>query len=256
MTTSDTEFPGITVIRQPKDNSPKRILFVEDHPLQMYGVSTLLIQNDWAVEIIETHKLAFDKLNDDSQRGMAVPDVISIDLGLGDKPEAADYGLELLEKIRKRWKGLPLIVHGTLVKVSEDIVRRIVAQGASYFYLGDAGDAQAFAMMLPYIAQGYVIYSPSPAARLTHIITTKPDPFIKNPEYWTTLKLLNEGKRYGDVAEIHVVGLEAIKARVKKIALTLEALNEIPQLAESSEDERFKPLVIEWYRKNRFRYGH
>lgn len=233
----------------------RRLLFVEDATWQATGLTMMLEKTGlWEVDVCATPTEALDMLARASNiRNMSrMPSVVSVDLGLSDKPDSPEYGLALLKQIRQRWEGLSIVVHSTL-PVKPEVVREVLAHKASYVFLSDDREARAYVALLPFIAQGYLMYSPTPAGQLADVISLQPDPFSANPEYWRTLELLAQNKLYREVAKKESVSERAIMARVRNIAHKLAELEEIPPLPQG---EVYKPIVIEWYMKNRFRYGH
>ena len=236
------------------DNS---ILFVDDRESQTIGVLTPLREGGkWKVTTCKTAEETLSRLEEMSLEGK-LPSIVSLDLGLFPKPREPEIGINLLRNIHERWGGLPLIVHSVL-EVKDSVLRTIISQGASYFWLFDEGDVNTYIELLPFIAQGYVIFSPTPSSRLPQVVTVMPDPFQKNPEIWKTLSYLTQGLTYVRIAEKEGVGDRAIMARVKKAALVLDALNEIllPPDSDDVTPERYKPYVIEWYKRNKVRFGY
>ena len=235
------------------DEIPREIYFVEDWEVQMYGVASLLDKKEWKIIHCSTRKEVMEKLEKSISNG-TLPAIVSIDLGLEDKPEKPDYGLELLKNIRKRWEGLPIIVHSAL-SVDEETVKTVVEYGASYYYLKDKSDAQKYADLLPFVAQGILVFSQKPAGLLPKVITRLPDPFYDRPEYKRTIRLLAEGLTYAQIAErdSRAQTDRGIMARVNRIAAKLEALNEIDPIIESESPEPYKEAVVNWYKKNRQR---
>lgn len=237
--------------------SKRAILFVEDREHQTVGVATpIKATGDWEVITCKTSIEATRMLDEMSKAG-SLPSIVSVDLGLPPKPKEAEVGIDLLKNIRGRWEGLPIVVHSVL-EVKENVVRTIISQGASYFYLFDEADVSAYIHLLPFLAQGYLVFSPTPASRLPSVVSVMPDPFQGNPEIWKTLQYLAQGATYLRIAEREGVGDRAIMARVKKAALVLEALGEIQILLDSDDaaPEKYKPYVIEWYHRNRVRFGY
>ncbi len=237
--------------------SKNDILFVEDVEALSIGVETSLkATGSWNVISCKTYEDALRILDKMSLAG-DLPRVISVDLGLQPKPRGTEIGINLLKKIRERWEGLPIVIHSFL-DVKDNVVKTIISQGASYFYLFDDADVKAYVDLLPYMAQGFLVYSPTPASRLPQVVSVIPDPFQNNPEIWKTLQHLALGLTYARIGDKEEVGERAIMARVKRAALVLEMLGEIelPPDSEDATPERYKPYVIEWYHRNRVRFGY
>ena len=238
-------------------HAENRIVFVEDKGVQMYGVTRPLEETgQWHVIKCRSSDETLKTLEAASQKN-ELPSIVSIDLGLDDLPETTDRGLELLEKIRKRWQGLPIIAHSTL-ETNESIVRRVVAQGASYFYLRDISDVEGYIGILPFIAIGFLIYSPKPAAQLPRIASKIPDPFYTHPEYWRTLELLDKDFTYAQIANMDSKAKteKGIMSRVRRIAMWLAELGEIEEIyldADNLPNEGYRRVVVRWYRANKAR---
>lgn len=238
-------------------NKKEDILFVEDVEALSIGlISSLKTAGIWNVISCKTDGEAF-RILDKMSLGRLLPRVISVDLGLPPKPKETEIGLNLIKKIRERWEGLPIVVHSFL-DVKESVVKTIISQGASYFYLFDETDVKAYVGLLPYMAQGFLVFSPTPASRLPQVVSLIPDPFQKNPEIWRTLQHLAQGLTYARIGDREGVGERAIMQRVKRAAEVLEVLGEIQLLIDSDDTapERYKPFVIEWYHRNRVRFGY
>ena len=236
----------------------QRLFFVEDSLTQMYGLEAQIKATGmWEIDICTTPEDAWDRLLRLSEAGL-LPNVVSIDLGLADLPNEPDRGLALLEKIRKKWEGLPLVIHSNL-DVEINMVRTVVAQNASYIFLRDERDAEGFVTMLPFVARGFLVYSPTPSARLAQVLNTKPNPFHDHDDYWEMMELLERGLTYGDIGDRLSVASRTIKAWVKKVALDLHDNKEIVLETEdegsdtSSNNYHYRRAVVNWFRQNRYR---
>lgn len=232
-----------------------RLLFVENNPDQMQAAKAELEAAGWQTHLVRAPDEA-QKLLERNQD--TLPDVISVDLGLLEKKEDPEYGLKLLHDIRERWSpsALPLVVHSAIsgTKFNERLVRKVAASGASYFWLRDEAHVRAYVLMMPFIAQGYIVYSPSPAGMLQRVLSASPPPFVNNSTLVQTLKFLNEGKTFEQIGKLEKHGDKAIQARVKKMAETLELLGEIGPLEESQSTAPYRNALVKWYLKNSYRF--
>lgn len=224
------------------------ILFIEDFDVQADGVLRHLNKKVWKAIRCKSPDEALRYLNEASDKG-ELPDVVSIDLGLEPKRSVPDIGLELLQAIRKRWGGLPIIVHSSL-DVDESVVQKVVAQGASYYYLRES-NLKTYVDLLPYVAQGIMIFTQVPAGYLPKVANRHPDPFFDRDEWKRTIKLLDEGLTYSQIAQRVGRTERAIMARVQRMAIKLETLDEIDPIAETESHEPYRQAVVNWYRKNK-----
>ncbi len=251
---------GQSNTRTKSTHAKNRIVFVEDKGVQMYGVTRPLEDTGrWQVIKCRTSDETL-KILEAASRKNELPTIVSIDLGLDDQPDSPNRGLELLEKVRNRWQGLPIIAHSTL-ETTESTVRRVVAQGASYFYLRDEGDVEGYIGILPFVAIGFLIYSQKPAAQLPRIASKIPDPFYAHPEYWRTLQLLDNNYTYVQIAGMDSKAKteKGIMSRVRRIAMWLAELGEVEDIyldADNLPNEGYRRVVVRWYRENKNRAAY
>ncbi|MCO5193120.1 MAG: response regulator [Anaerolineae bacterium] len=238
-------------ILSPGQNQFVHLLIVDDKLMTMRGISSELRRSGlWRVEEVSTPTEAIDMLETLEKRN-DLPDVVSVDLGLADLPNEPQYGLSLLKRIRSTWDGLNLVVHSGL-DVDEALVREVMQHRASYCHLVSAHEAQLYLQVLPFIAQGCLILSPTPAVQLHNYFSAAPDPFANNVELWGTLELMALGRTYTQIAKAEHVQPGTIKKRVQRLVTTLETLGEFEDQEEENE-RRHRQRLIRWYHQNSFR---
>jgi DNA-binding NarL/FixJ family response regulator len=180
------------------------------------------------------------------------PDVISVDLGLPPEPERTIIGLRLLRELRSKFTLVPLAVHSGL-QVEPGVLHELARIPASYIRIHDTDGVEAFAQMLPFIAQGFVIYSPSVAALLPTAIVVKPDPL--DPKHWEVLELLSKGYTYERAADKLSVTVGAIQARVSRMMELLEERGFV-EPGEEAEQRNLKDTLVKYYDEYHVRFGH
>jgi DNA-binding NarL/FixJ family response regulator len=233
------------------------IMLVEDREIQASGLQTNIEKTGcWKVIVCTSAEAALQTLIKMDAEREKLPDVVSVDLGLPPNPNDSSIGLKLLEDISSIWRGLNLTVH-TAQTLKEETLRKIISLNSSCISLNDIGESKPYIELLPFVAQGYKVFSPIAGSLLTEIITMKHDPFGPNPEYWITLQALSKGDSYKDIANTECVSERAILARVRKAVYRLIELGEIPPLAKSVDliHDKYKRLAINWYRNNHVRFG-
>jgi DNA-binding NarL/FixJ family response regulator len=255
-----------SVPQEPANSPGQHILIVEDSEGQLAGMFAVLHSRGWQIDVAKSPIEALNYLEEAKVGMRPLPHVISIDLGLMELIERPDYGLELLETIGNQWEGIELVVHSSIPRkqgsgddgVDETTVRRVMTQGASYFYLRDQPNLLAYADMLPYVLKGYVVYSPMPALLLREIARAKPTPFVQDEKALTTLKKLHEGKTYREIADEERLAEQTIRSRVANIYSALVALGEISSKRNEGDETpiragEYREAVLSWYRKNKWR---
>jgi len=235
----------------------RTLLFLENRTWNIGGLSSLLRHSsEWQMIHCQSSNEVWSTLEAGSNIG-ELPDVVSLDLGIDDLPDDPDRGLELLEKIKNRWQGLPVIVH-SMLDIHEPVVRKVVSQGASFFWLRDKAQLEEYIQILPFVANGFLIFSQRPALLLPRAVSRFPDPFFRKPEYWKTLELLDKGHTYLQIANTDPSAKtdRGIGRRVKVMVDTLIGLGEIPEFPDPDNipADAYKQAAIQWYRANKHRY--
>jgi CheY-like chemotaxis protein len=118
-----------TMDRHIRDQSPARILIVEDDPATRKIIRHAVDEQKWAVAEAENGRIALDMLDD------ASPDLIILDLMM---PEVD--GFEFLEEIKKnpKWMKVPVIVV-TAKTLSRDDERRLTGTVEDIFHKSNHG---------------------------------------------------------------------------------------------------------------------
>jgi len=260
--TGDKPPSGSIHVATPADGPTRRsLLFIENQEHQWLGLCTPAKDAGWHVTVQGDPDKAFRLLEELIEHNNP-PDVVSIDLGLLDKPNRPDYGLACLSRISKRWgRTLNVIVHSG-IPLEETVMRRVLAAGASYFHLNE-GSSESYVKLLEHVARGYAVYSPGPAALLPSMVALKPDPWAANPEFWRMAPLLHEGLTYKKIASHEQMKSEAgVMDRVKRMAQALADGAHVPPLHQDGigepriSREPYREVVVEWYRQNRSYYGY
>jgi DNA-binding NarL/FixJ family response regulator len=228
------------------------VVVVDDRPAQLNGLVLEInrVLPDWDVEKTTGPD---DTLQLFARLEPRIPSVVSVDLGLDPDPDRPAVGLRLLRELRSKFGGVPLAVH-TAQQVEARVLHEIVTIPASYVRIRDRNGVEAFVRMLPFLAEGFVVYSPSVASRLPNAIVVKPDPL--EPDHWKVLALLAKGLTYEAVAETLGVTSGAIQARVTRMSEVLEERGFVEPAETETEQKKLKQLLLDFYRDNHVRYGH
>lgn len=249
----------------PPSTQQRLLLMVDDRPLSLRGITDLITQQhpDWRVEVVANADAAMRRLHQFSQN---LPDLISVDLGLEPLPDAPDVGLDLLRKIRRAFGNSCLVVHSAL-KVEPAVLHDIVGLRASYIQLRDQRQPeQAYAVVLPLLANGYLFYSPSVASQFSEILPDRPDPL--DADEWQVARLLAEGKDYDAVARAvteerftrtndptYTMSMGRVQAIAREIGEKLKNAGFIDIAFDSNPTpNRYKPEIIAFYAKYHVKY--
>jgi CheY-like chemotaxis protein len=166
------------------------VLLIDDNPEALEKLTEWIedIQEGrWRVLEAESAAAGLDLLK--KTFGTAdFPDLVSVDLCLPPEDDEPSYGLALLRQIHDIYNDLPLMVHSS-VNVEQDVLHTVMAMKSSFIRLGEDRESQiAFALMLPFLSRGYLLYSALPASNVPQAIRLGPDPL--NSEEWDILSHL------------------------------------------------------------------
>ena len=246
----------------------RMLLMVDDLPGTLKGFADLVVQKhpDWRVEIVNDPAAALSRLHDLSPGQL--PALVSVDLGLQPRPDATDVGLDLLRQIHQLFGSLRLAVHSAL-KVEPETLHDIVGMRASYIRLRDVQSEEVYAAFLPWLAEGYLLYSPTVAEQFSEILPHSPDPL--DDDEWDVARLLAAGNmKYSEVATAiteerfsrtqdpnYTMGSSRVQQIVGDIADKLRNSGFITgSFDASSSPNRYKPLIISFYNKYHVKYRH
>ncbi len=246
-----------------------RMLFmVDDLPSTLQGFSGLVTQKhpDWYVEIVQDPATAMRRLH--AMSPGQLPALISVDLGLQPRPDATEIGLNLLREIHHEFGSARLAVHSAL-KVEPETLHDIVGMRASYIRLRDRQSEEVYASVLPWLADGYLFYSPTVAEQFSEILPQVPDPL--DEDEWAVARLLAAGNmNYADVASAiteerfkqtndpnYTIGSSRVQQIVGDIAEKLRNSGLMTASFEAgSTPNRYKPHIIAFYVKYHVKYRH
>jgi DNA-binding NarL/FixJ family response regulator len=258
----------------PKEPAPivqsaprSRTLFmVDDLPNSLHGFIEMVEKQhtDWRVEVVHDKDTAMRRLREMSQK---LPDLISIDLGLEPLPDSTDIGLNLLRDIHHAFGSRRLVVHSAL-NVKPEVLHEILGMRVSYIRLRDRQSEEAFADALPWMAEGYLFFSPSVAGQFSEILPEQPDPL--DEDEWAVARLLATGKDYEAVARAitderyektgdagYTLSLSRVSVIVREIADKLRNAGFFKaSFDEGSSPNRYKPHIIAFYDKYHVKYRH
>ena len=245
-----------------------RCLFmIDDHPepLQWFCRTIERVHPQWQVIVESDHQMALSRLGQMSRR---LPDVISVDLGLPPRADDPDVGLGIVREIRRLFGSARVAVHSQLKEVQASVLHELVGLGVSYIRMRDSKPEEAFVAMLPWLAEGYLIYSPSVAGKLPDILPERPDPW--NEYQWKIGQLVSRGLTYDAIAteitlerydatqdETKTVSTQAVQSMIQKMATQLQNAGflKLPRASESSSRSNiYRPIVEKFYREYHVKY--
>jgi DNA-binding NarL/FixJ family response regulator len=244
------------------------LFMVDDLPNTLKGFAELVQHKhpEWHVEIVTDPTAALSRLH--AMSPGQLPTLISVDLGLQPRPDATEIGLELLRKIHTLFGSARLAVHSAL-KVEPETLQDIVGMRASYIRLRDLQSEEVYASFLPWLAEGYLFYSPTVAEQFSEILPQSPDPL--DEDEWAVARLLAAGNmNYADVASAmteerfkqtnnpnYTMGPSRVQQIVGDIVDKLRNANFITASFDAnSTPNRYKPLIIAFYTNYHVKYHH
>lgn len=233
----------------PLSDQSKRLILVEDNKGQAQRIASA-ISDDWLIGVIHDPELVIPKLDKMKSHQSLV---ICLDLALIPGDDSLNSGLELLHVIRQKWITLPIVVISGLDHryFALNVIAQIVREKASCIPLRDNVDQNLLNEMLPYVLDGCVVFSPTPAARLAVIAQNLIDPFAKNPEYWYTIRGIKDNLTLESIADLRCemgvkISEQGIGEQVGKIYKTLCAMEQIVPSNRDADPKYRKSAIVRW----------
>jgi DNA-binding NarL/FixJ family response regulator len=233
----------------------QHLVMVDDRPMSLRGFEDLVTRlhgGAWQVDILETGQQLIDRLDNNFPD---LPDLVSIDLGLPPDRFSPKYGLELLERVHQSFPGLKIVVHSGIVPIPELAAQYILSVPATYISTASDLDTQAYAHMLPWIAKGFLVYSPVVSDTLSHVVLRHPDPL--DAEEWRIVELVSRGLTNYQIAQQLNYAENTIQEKVTRIG---KQLNELGHIDVDVDDRvstpfRYREPLTHFYQENAVRYG-
>jgi DNA-binding NarL/FixJ family response regulator len=210
---------------------------------------------NWQVIGETTPQAAMQRLRSLAEPGAHLPNLVSVDLGLPPDANRPWVGLKLLKEIQHNFGGIRLVVHSSLAVVDE-VMHTILAVPASYVQIRDSESVLAFAIMMPFLARGYLVYSSTPGSQFPRAVVTAPDPLSHDD--WELLALIAQTDPHltlEDIAERLHVDTSRISQRVRTIAQRLDPQFIQVDSSRTYEPHKFRPKLDEFYRSYCARFG-
>jgi CheY-like chemotaxis protein len=230
------------------------LLLIDNNPGQEQSLRYFVAEvwPGWKVQCVDSADGALVTLHEMANT-TGLPDVISVDLALDESMDPM-VGLEVLRQVNDKYRGsVRLVVHSSLglKQLEAEYLHKIMAVPASYVTLQNPDAGVAFAMTLPLIAAGYLVYSQYPASLFPTAIAIVSDP-LRNDDDWRLLKILHDhqDKRIEDIGRLDGVNLvkSSVEARMRSIAEKLYEARfiDVKPGGASVPDKFRKPLVQFW----------
>ncbi|GAB4156192.1 MAG: hypothetical protein Fur0021_24270 [Candidatus Promineifilaceae bacterium] len=230
--------------------TPKRVLLIEDDRRQYSGLEQEFNDGNWQVIRAWDKSSTLQQLQPSPDHTVLV-DAIALDLGLPpaiDNP--LDSGIPLARLLRQRHPHLPILAYTALQPKDVDygkLLAELLPLRISFIALRTLSGDNHLGDLLRLVWQGFLLLSPSPADYLADAIAIRPDPL--DDALWETLRLMSQGLTYpGIAAQLPNVGVEGVRARVRRISDILQKREELESHQTSRED------LESWYRYHHVRY--
>ncbi|HRW20133.1 MAG TPA: response regulator transcription factor [Dermatophilaceae bacterium] len=205
-----------------------RVVIVDDHPVVRAGLRALLAGQPDLEVVGEAHDIASAETTVSAQH----PDVVLMDLNLGDGPGGAD--------VTARLRGIPdppEVLVLTTYDTEADILRCLEA-GARGYLLKDAPAEQLFAGIRA-VARGEPALAPSVAATLVRR-TAAPLPVVTEREV-EVLQLLARGLGNKEMARVLLVSEATVKSHLSHIYAKLGVETRSGAVAAAIEQRVIRP---------------
>lgn len=198
--------------------SQARILVVEDSPVfeKQIQKSVAILGADNKISFCRTGAQAFELLNDPQTEF----DLALVDLGLPDI-----QGVEVIERIRRRFSEMPILVIS--VTSSESSVMSAIRAGARGYLLKGESDA-AIARAIQDVLDGNYPISPALARSLFRLAGAPlargtPLSFDLSPRELETLQHTARGNNYAEVAQLMGVAVSTVQSHIRSLYRKLDA---------------------------------
>ena len=237
---------------------PKTILIVENSDSQLAAIKSQL-QEFWPHwRVLQTLNID-DTMSKLQEMANHPPDLVSVDLGLETREDDPYFGLRLLRMINEQYHGIPLAVHSSLPP-NPETTHAIIAIPASYIRVRDTAAVTAYCAVMPFLCNGFMVYSPATAARFGDSVAVKPDPL--NNDDWDLLKMLaqiNPPLTYAQIANSYLLTEQTITSHVARIAHKLidSSYGQELDLHEDSGTEpgKYREKCAMFYERYHSRFG-
>jgi DNA-binding NarL/FixJ family response regulator len=232
---------------------PLRLIMVDDNELKLRGFVELVRQvhgRDWDVQVVSSGTALLQILE---QSFPDMPTLVSVDLGLPPDPRSPRYGLELLQRVHEFYPGLKLAVHSSM-PVTEWATQLILSIPATFISTAMDTDVHAYASMLPWIARGFLMYSPAVSDVLSRVVLQQPDPL--DDMEWRIVAQIAEGQSNLHIGDKLGYAEGTIAEKVKDIASRLNSLGHIVANVDDKRSipNKYRDELSRFYRDNAIRY--
>ncbi len=230
------------------------VAMLDNRPLSLRGFCDVVKELHGDLWRITIHERIVDLIGVLQEAFPRSPSVVSVDLGLPPSDNTPKYGLEALERLQMEFPGPKLVVHSAITPIPEEATRRILSIPASYICVADDLDVRAYAQLLPWIVQGFRVYSPKVSETLSRIIPRLPDPLSDHE--WKMVSLVARGLTNLKIGQDLNLSETTVAERISDIGKKLLEFLGI----KSSHDNRptpnrYREVFKRFYEEYATRYG-
>jgi DNA-binding NarL/FixJ family response regulator len=230
--------------------SKRRLLLVEDIPMQYDSLKTQLEANEWQLVHATDEQSAMRQIAQAQEEKWPV-EIAVVDLGL---PPGVDNpfrgGLPLIKQLRTWQDNLPILAYTSILPTAVDysiLVAEFLPRRVSFVYLRQLVGPPSFTEAVELVWKGFFLLSPAAADQLPMAVADRPDPLPD--EMWQTLELLSNNLGQKEVAfRLGTVKKDAVKSRIARIKDMLEDRGELERYQADT------PGIVDWYRTHYVRY--
>lgn len=190
-----------------------KVMVVEDHGLVSDGIENLLTSH-FDMQIVSRINNGLDVYKACQQN---MPNLVLMDLCL-----PGMNGLDAIERLKKRWPDLCIVV--LTAQDQECVVYQAIAAGVQAYVLKQSNRYVLFAALKSAIA-GMRFIDPALNIKVTSVKNNLPEKEGLTKREKQTLKLISEGNKNSDIAEKLSISLKTVETHRLNLMKKLDAHN-------------------------------